>query len=220
MIPLRMREGPWFSPAAWSVAAVDVAVFVWLLRLPPALAQKLVSAWAFSPASFLGHPWSGHELATLLTSSMLHASWLHLLGNMLYLVVFGPHVENRLGWRGFLALYVSCAAISALAQGLLAPSPAPVIGASGAIAGVLGASLVLEPRAKVTALVPFIFVFFVTIPSVVFIGIWFAMQATNAFGTVISGAGVSGIAWFAHVGGFVAGAMIAAPVAAAQSRRR
>jgi membrane associated rhomboid family serine protease len=145
----------------------------------------------------------------LFTSQFLHASWFHLLGNMLFLWVFGNNVEDRLGRIRFLPFYAVCGAIAGLTQSLVAPSEHfPLIGASGAIAGVLGAYIVLYPRAQVwTIIFPFFFLPF-RVPAFIVLGLWFLFQFLYAGGQSQEGGGV---AYWAHVGGFVAGAALIIP---------
>jgi membrane associated rhomboid family serine protease len=142
--------------------------------------------------------------ATIVTSMFLHGSVLHLLGNMLYLWIFGDNVEDRLGRVRFIAFYVACGAVAALGQGVADPrSPVPMIGASGAISGVLGAYLVLYPRARVLVLLPLLLIVTtVRVPAVVVLGIWFAGQLLSS---LLAPSGSGGVAFAAHVGGFVAG---------------
>jgi membrane associated rhomboid family serine protease len=147
---------------------------------------------------------------TPLTCIFLHGSWMHIIGNLWFLYIFGDNVEDRFGHAGFVAFYVVCGLAASLAHLALNPaSTAPTIGASGAIAGVMGAYMVLYPRAQVLALIP-IFVIFYTfvVPAPVFLGIWFLMQFFSGVGEASQASG-AGVAWWAHVGGFVAGAAIA-----------
>lgn len=146
----------------------------------------------------------------LLTCIFLHGGWLHVIGNMWFLHIFGDNVESRLGHFGYLIFYLGCG-IAASAMHLVTNlnSPMPTIGASGAIAGVMGAYLLLYPRARVVTLVPiFFFIQIISIPAPLFLGFWFLLQfyqGTLAIGQVQS----EGVAWWAHVGGFVAGAAVA-----------
>ena len=148
-------------------------------------------------------------LYPLLTSMFLHGGWMHLIGNMLYLYIFGDNVEDRLGHLGYLLFYILAGMGATLTEVYFQQhSPVPIIGASGAIAGVLGAYFLLYPKAKILTLIP-LFVFFpvVEISAFFFLGFWFIMQFINA--SVSSGADVGGgVAWWAHAGGFVAGAVL------------
>ncbi|MBI5559953.1 MAG: rhomboid family intramembrane serine protease [Deltaproteobacteria bacterium] len=140
---------------------------------------------------------------TVLTAMFVHANILHLLGNMLYLWIFGDNIEDVLGHFRFILFYLFTGAIASLTHIMLNPgSTLPLIGASGAIAGIMGAYFLLFPGAKVLTLVYFfIFVQIVRVPAVVFLGIWFFFQ-------LISSVGGGGIAWYAHIGGFLSGALI------------
>lgn len=148
---------------------------------------------------------------TLLTCVFLHGGWLHFLGNMWFLRIFGDNVEDRFGHVGYAVLYLGCGVAASLAHYFSAPeSTVPTIGASGAIAGVMGAYFVLYPRALVEALVPIVwFVQIVVLPAPIFLGIWFLLQFVSGTAS-INAAESTGVAWWAHVGGFVVGAVAAA----------
>jgi len=143
-------------------------------------------------------------MATLVTSMFLHGGWLHLFGNMLYLWIFGKGVESALGGPRFLVFYLLCGVAAALTQALTDPaSEVPMIGASGAIAGTLGAYLILHPRANVVVLVwILVFVRLVSVPALILLGIWFGLQLLSALSMET---GEAGVAFWAHVGGFVIG---------------
>lgn len=145
-------------------------------------------------------------MATLLTCIFLHGGWMHFLGNMWFLYIFGDNVEDRLGHIGYLVLYIGTGVAASAAHLISAPESAvPTIGASGAIAGVMGAYMWLYPHSTVLAVIPlFVIMQTIVLPAPVFLGIWFAIQI---FQGVVSGAG--GVAWWAHIGGFVAGAIVA-----------
>jgi len=150
------------------------------------------------------------EYPTLITSMFLHGGWFHLGGNMLYLWIFGDNVEDRMGHVGFLIFYVIAGIAAVMTHILLDPnSSVPLVGASGAIAGVLGAYLVLFPRARILSLIPFgFFSRFVHVPAIYFLPIWFVLQLISGLGSMVAGQ-AEGIAWWAHVGGFVAGMVLA-----------
>jgi hypothetical protein len=148
------------------------------------------------------------ELSTPFTAMFMHAGWLHLIGNMLYLHIFGDNVEDRLGRFRFLVFFLACGYLSFLVQIVLSPqSMIPTLGASGAVAGVLGAYVFLYPRARVIAVVPLLFFFpLIELPAYVFIGIWFLLQFLSGAASIGTGAALTGgTAWWAHVGGFIAG---------------
>jgi len=193
-----------------SIIAVNVAVFVRGLFLPQATQQALLMRLALIPHD-LTQPVAGridllaYNLLTLLTSMFVHGGWLHLLGNMLYLWIFGNNIEDVLGHARYLLFYLLCGLSGAAAQIAVDPaSRVPMIGASGAIAGVLGAYLVTFPAARVSTL---IFVLFfarlVEVPALIVLGFWLLIQLMNA-----GRSGPAGVAWFAHLGGFLAGLVL------------
>jgi membrane associated rhomboid family serine protease len=146
---------------------------------------------------------------TLVTSIFIHGGWLHLLGNMLYLFVFGDNVEDRLGHGRYLIFYIASGICAGLVHGILfSQSSVPCVGASGAIAGVLAAYMFFYPKAKVSTLF-IIFVFFriVRLPAIVVLGLWIVLQIVSGMTELSAQAG--GVAWFAHIGGFAAGAILA-----------
>ncbi len=149
---------------------------------------------------------------TLITSQFLHGGWVHIIWNLVYLYIFGDNVEDRIGHVKYLFFYLACGCGAALTQFYFNPvSEIPMIGASGAIAGVLGAYFLLYPKSKVIALVPLgLFSRVIEIPSFFFLGFWFIMQTFSGTATLYAaralGSDVGGVAWFAHVGGFIVGA--------------
>jgi membrane associated rhomboid family serine protease len=148
-------------------------------------------------------------LVSLFTSMFLHGGILHLAGNMLYLWVFGNNIEDRMGWPVFLLFYLAAGLVAAYAEALAHPSSiTPLVGASGAIAGTLGAYIVIFPHARVMALIPIFFIFQLTeLSAWIVLGFWFVLQAFAGVGSL--GGDVGGVAWWAHIGGFVFGALIA-----------
>ena len=174
--------------------------------------EGFIAEFGFTPAIVgaalaTGEPQTvGAGLLTVLTSMFLHGGWFHVIGNLLYLRVFGDNVEDRLGHLPFLLFYIASGFAGAFGQWLIHPtSSTPMVGASGAVAGVLGAYIVLFPRARVLTLFPvFIFLTFIEVPAVVFLGIWAAQQFLNGY-LVLGETVAGGVAWFAHIGGFVLG---------------
>jgi len=150
---------------------------------------------------------SGQAIPALFTFMFIHGSFWHLLGNMWFLYIFGDNVEDRLGSLSYLLFYLLCGLASGFTHILLNPhSTVPTIGASGAVAGVMGAYFLLYPRARIVTLVPLLFIpWFIEIPAILFLALWFLMQFLNA---TLAGDHTSGIAWWAHIGGFVFGALI------------
>jgi membrane associated rhomboid family serine protease len=190
--------------------AANVAVFVFEATLDASGYERFVLASGAIPSEIMSfsdaYPRALVPLPLTLVSSMfVHGGPLHLIGNMLYLWIFGDNVEDRMGHAKFLAFYIFTGVSATLTHiFLFQDSTMPLIGASGAIAGVLGAYFLIFPRAHVLTLVYFlIFVRIARIPAIIFLGIWFAMQ-------VMSSALGGGIAWFAHIGGFAAGALLTA----------
>jgi membrane associated rhomboid family serine protease len=189
---------------------INVGVFFYQLSLPPHAAKAFVYANATIPtripAYLAGH--LGFQLAfePLFTSMFLHGGFMHLLGNMLFLYVFGDNVEDEFGPIGYLAFYLFCGIGSGLVHVIFnLNSSLPAIGASGAISGVMGAYLVMFPRAKVLML---FFIFLIPIPAILVLGYWFALQFLSGigeFGTAATG----GVAWWAHIGGFLIGMAVA-----------
>jgi membrane associated rhomboid family serine protease len=170
---------------------------------PPYLRDRFIEQYALIPDQL--HP------ITLVTSMFLHGGWLHIIGNMWFLWVFGSHIEDALGPVKFLIFYLLSGIASAIVQFTVnLGSPIPTIGASGAIAGVMGAFLILYPRVRVVTLV-FIVIFVTTVelPAAFMLIYWFALQLLSGLTSMSSVTQAQGIAWFAHVGGFVAGALLA-----------
>jgi membrane associated rhomboid family serine protease len=205
MIPLRdvipSRTTPFVTV---SLIALNAAAFLFEQSLAPRDLDRLIQVWGFVPAD--------PGLVPLVTSMFLHGGWLHLVSNMLYLWIFGDNVEDRMGHGRFVTFYLLCGAVGALLQTLVNPaSHLPMIGASGAIAGVLGAYVVMFPRSRVLTLVPiFIFVQIIEVPAVILLGLWFALQVLNGLGTLALAGGqdVGGVAFWAHAGGFLTGLLL------------
>ena len=229
MIPLRDSVPVQRWPVVtWLLIGMNVWAFLNELLLGTQL-EAFVGTWGFVPARYFAmgemnpEDWVARYLP-IFTSMFLHGGWLHLLGNMLYLWIFGDNVEERLGHLRYLLFYLAAGVFAALAHAHLAPDSAiPTVGASGAISGVLGAYVVLFPRARVYTLVPFVFLFFgvFEIPAGVYLGLWFAMQLVNgAIGLTVPADVSGGVAWWAHIGGFVMGMAVASLVRVRQRERR
>ena len=230
---LRTRSTPYVN---WTLIGINVAIFVYTLTLstrPDAIvaglrtseADRFLIDWGFVPAcigDYFGFdtgasprllaavcPPGDRELLQVFTSMFLHAGWAHIIGNMLFLWIFGDNVEDRMGHGRYLVFYLLCGLAAAAAQTFMALDTAvPAVGASGAIAGVLGAYLMLYPTAMVQVIfLPLFFIpFFV--PAVVLIGIWFITQLFAGLAEIGNATAGSGVAWWAHVGGFSAGALL------------
>ncbi len=202
-----------------SLIFLNILVFLYQLMLPGEAAYHFVTQYGVIPVELTGgftSFFSGNleytilipgAILSLFTATFLHGGWLHLIGNMIYLWVFGDSIEDRLGSLRYLGIYLSMGAMGSIFHVLFNPlSSTPLIGASGAIAGVLGCYLLLYPRASILTLVPIgFFITFIHIPAILFLGIWFLLQLFNALGTQAVGAGAQSVAWWAHVGGFLVG---------------
>jgi rhomboid family protein len=197
-----------------SLIALNAIAFLIELQLSDSGLHQLVASYGVVPARFT---WPD-----MLTSMFLHSGWLHFLGNMLYLWIFGDNVEDRLGHARYLLFYLFCGAAASLGQVASHPeSTLPMIGASGAIAGVMGAYFVLYPQSRVlTAVFIIIFIDLIEIPAIYFLGIWFLMQLFSGVGSLGARAADGGIAFWAHVGGFAAGALLGALWRASEAKRR
>jgi membrane associated rhomboid family serine protease len=217
MIPLRHTLPSRTTPIV-NRTLVALNVIVFLVQLFSGdVAEQIVGTFGFIPARFV-HPAQFHYnilqvSVTLFTSLFLHGGFVHLIGNMLYLWVFGGAVEDELGHRGYLFFYLCCGAIGSLTHTILFPtSGIPSIGASGSIAGVLGAFLVLRPRARIVTLFPLVVYWAMAeLRALLFLPVWFGMQFMNGFMALVSARStqeVAGIAWWAHVGGFAFGALV------------
>ncbi len=223
MIPLRdenpIRSTPWVTLA---LIAANVGVFIYETTLGPAGLDAFWTTWSIVPSRLLADPLSLHEVATVFTSMFMHGGWLHLIGNMLYLWIFGNNIEDRLGAGRFIAFYLISGVVGAAAQIVIAPeSTIPMLGASGAIAGVLAAYLLLYPRASIVTIIPvFFFVEVARVPAYLVIGFWFILQLGNGLAGLGASTTTGGTAWFAHIGGFAAGLVLALPAWRATRRRR
>ena len=209
MIPLRDNVKPDIIPfVTVSLIAANALIFWQELIQTPAGLKAWMEVFGLVPASLTAAVAAGSLDPTtyfpLLTNLFLHGGWLHIIGNLWFLWLFGHSVEYCLGHFNFIAFYFVCGIIANLTQVFFDPSSSvPVIGASGSISGILGAYAVCFPRAKIQTLLPLFFIFtIVEIPAPIFLGIWFFYQIQSG------AASVSGIAWWAHIGGFLAGALL------------
>lgn len=225
MIPLRDANPTRRTPVV-TIALIALCVIAFAYELGAQATggdealERLFADWALIPGHLAaalgggaGAPGGdlGHQLLTVFTGMFLHGGWIHLIGNMLYLWIFGNNVEDRFGRLGFLAFYLAGGVAAAAAQVLIDPgSDVPVIGASGAIAAVLGAYLVLYPGARVLSLV-FLGFFYqlLQVPAVIVLGLWFVLQLIDGITSLGVPNASTGVALFEHIGGFAAGAAVA-----------
>ena len=214
MLPLRdVNPTRHFPLMTVILIAINVIVFIYELLLGPQL-EGFVQSWAIIPYEItrgvdLPPPSIQPIYLTLITAMFLHGGFVHIAGNMLFLWIFGNNIEDAMGSLRFLVFYLLCGLAAAFAQIAVGPnSDVPNIGASGAIAGVLGAYLLLFPRAEVQTLVFLgFFVRLVRVPALLFLGLWFVLQLFSG----VAGLGMEargGVAWFAHIGGFIAGLVL------------
>jgi membrane associated rhomboid family serine protease len=202
VIPLRdvipSRRLPVFTVG---IIVLNTLAFLYELSVPEEYREMFFRMYAVVPALF--------NWPSVFTSMFLHAGWLHFLGNMLYLWIFGDNVEDRLGHVRFVIFYLFCGAVAAVAHAAINPSSTvPTIGASGAIAGVMGAYFVLFPRSRILAVVPlFFYMEIIEVPALLFLGFWFIMQFFSGIGSLAVSGDVQsgGVAFWAHVAGFIAG---------------
>jgi membrane associated rhomboid family serine protease len=213
-IPL-YDDNPTTTPPIVTVALIGLCavVFLWMESLPPRAAFAATYSYGFVPAVLFGLKELPPSIAavppaaTIVTSMFVHGGWMHILGNMLFLWIFGNNIEDALGHFRFVLFYFLCGIAAALAQALANPgSTTPMVGASGAIAGVLGAYLALFPRARVWSLLTFFFFIPIRLPAWLVLGSWFLLQWAYSAGLATSSAG--GVAYMAHVVGFIAGLLI------------
>jgi len=204
MIPLRSTERIYSkTPVVTGLIAVNLVVFLYQASMNPFALNVFVERWGIVPDQF--------HLTSLLTSMFLHGGWMHVLGNMLFLWVFGRNLEDLIGGPRFLGFYLLCGLAAGVVHVILnADSRVPTIGASGAIAGVMGAYLIKFPRAAIITLVPvFVFVTTMEVPSWLLLLYWFAIQFFRGLGSLATTDYTGGgVAWFAHVGGFLAGMLL------------
>ena len=213
MLPLHDDNPTTLQPVLTVVfIVICVLVFLWQLSLGDRI-QHAVYALGLIPAVLFGNAQLPEEVVhvpaalTVFTSMFLHGGWMHLIGNMLYLWIFGNNVEDSMGHVRFFIFYFLCGVAAAMAQAIPNPeSTVPMIGASGAISGVLGAYLLLYPRARVLVGIPLgFFLYTARLPAVAVLAFWFVLQLVSKLVTSAEGGGV---AWGAHIGGFVAGVVL------------
>ena len=220
MIPLKdtiPRIG--FSFVTWVLILLNAIVFLFEISIPKDLLQQLLYLFALVPARYTYPSWalihglSPGNYSPFLTNMFLHAGWLHIIGNMWFLHLFGSTVEDRMGHLRFLLFYLLSGLAANFIFFMVDPhSTIPEFGASGAIAGVMGAYIVMFPKAQILTLIPILFIpFLVNLPAFLYLGFWFLIQVLSGTLSFASRGEGGGVAWWAHVGGF-AGGMVLLPI--------
>ncbi|RMD61175.1 MAG: rhomboid family intramembrane serine protease [Alphaproteobacteria bacterium] len=217
MFPIEAAVPVRYPPfVTWGLIAVNALVFLYQISLPPQMLEAFIYRYALVPARYAHPEWAAWiglppgDYLPFLTNMFLHGGWLHVISNMWTLYIFGPAIEDRLGKGRFLVFYLVCgigASVAHLAAN--ADSAIPALGASGAIAGVIGAYMRLFPLARVIVLIPILFLpYFIELPAAIFAGLWFVLQLIQGVGEFFAPSSGGGVAWWAHVGGFVFGWLI------------
>lgn len=204
MIPIKVTQPSYSTPVVViGLIVANILIYLhefWLQMADPYALNHFMMVYSLRPAYF--------HFLNVFTAMFVHAGWLHVLGNMLFLWVFGNNVEDILGHAKFVAFYLVCGIVAAMAQVFMDPySRVPMVGASGAIAGVMGAYLVKFPRSRVVMLFFLLFIFTFELPAWLMLIYWFALQLFGGFGSITE-ASQGGVAFFAHVGGFVTGIVL------------
>ena len=215
MIPLRDANPSYTTPlVTYALILINALVFFYQLSLGEDL-STFFSYFAVIPAKYFYLAGADgfnlfERFYPFFTSQFLHGGFFHIIGNMWFLWIFGDNIEDRLGHFKFIAFYLLCGLAAGLAHAYTNPaSQIPTVGASGAIAGVMGAYTILFPRARVKTLIPIFYYFhIVDLPAFLFLGIWFLMQFLSGAASLAAGVAAGGVAWWAHIGGFVVGVVL------------
>jgi len=217
MIPLQDLNPRKKPPLlTWTLIVLNVLVFLYELTLSAEERLLFFQNFGFVPARFFDHYFSiltGHHplsvYLSLFTHLFIHGGWLHLLGNMWTLWIFGDNVEDRLGPLRFLLFYLTTGILATLFHAFIySDSTTPLVGASGAISAVMGAYFIMYPLARILVLIPVFFIpLFIEVPAFIYLGLWFLIQFYSGLFSLALPGEVGGIAWFAHLGGFLAGAL-------------
>jgi len=214
MIPIRDTAPCYSKPlVTWGIMAVCITVFVVMQSLPDALSLRLINLYGMVPVRYTnphyGLPFDGY--LSFLTSLFLHGNWPHLIMNMWFLWIFGDNVEDRMGRLPFLMFYLICGLLATFLQWLFDPNLAiPVVGASGAIAGILAAYFFLYPLERVVVWIPILLLpVVIHVPAIAFLGLWVLVQLHSATTSVLfDNVAAADVAWWAHLGGFIAGSIL------------
>jgi membrane associated rhomboid family serine protease len=204
-----------FPIAVWTLIVINVFVFIRELALPEDVTEQFIYLFGLVPARYTHAAWAAeagypHSFWPFVATMFLHGGWLHIIGNMWVLLIFGDNVEDRMGPVRFLVFYLLCGLSAGVVHVLTNPnSTVPAVGASGAIAGVMAAYFVLFPRARIVAMFPiFFYPLFFTVPAFLYLGFWFLTQFFSGTLAVATHREVGGIAWWAHIGGFASGILL------------
>ncbi len=217
MFPVSSAVATRYPPVVvWSLMAINILAFLYQLSLSPAELEAFLAEWALIPRRYFDPAWAlargldPYDYTPFLTNMFLHGGWFHIISNMWTLWIFGPAVEDRMGPGRFLAFYLLAGLGASLAHAVVnANSPIPALGASGAISGVIGAYMRLFPLSRLIVMVPILFIpFFFEMPAALFALIWFLTQLVQGVGAVLAPAVGGGVAWWAHIGGFVVGFLL------------
>ncbi|MCS7203808.1 MAG: rhomboid family intramembrane serine protease [Thermodesulfovibrio sp.] len=214
MIPLRDCLPRRYTPyITWLIIGLNTLVFIFELMLSEKKLQYLIYIFGIIPARYMlvdTLPVDPFYYIPFLTSMFLHGGWFHLISNMWIMWIFADNVEDKMGSFRFLIFYILCGIGAGWIHCLVNPtSTIPTVGASGAISGVLGAYMLMFPRAKVITLVPILFFpFFFALPAIFYILLWFLIQLLSGFGSLLAPQNIGGVAWWAHIGGFLFGVIL------------
>jgi membrane associated rhomboid family serine protease len=214
MFPIKNTVATRYPPIVnWTLIAANCLVFLYQISLSPAELERFLGQYALIPAQYFGGVaefGDSLDILPFISNAFLHGGWLHLIFNMWTLWLFGGAVEDRMGPGRYLAFYLACAVFASVTHALFnASSMVPALGASGAIAGVLGCYMRLFPLARVVVVIPILFLpFFFELPAFVFAGLWFLMQFLQGAVELLTPSSGAGVAWWAHIGGFVAGLVL------------
>jgi membrane associated rhomboid family serine protease len=228
MFPIRNAVPTRYPPVVtWILVAINCAVFLFQIGLSPVEEQLFLSQFALIPAHYTALFAYGDvnlslsDIVPFFTMMFLHGGWLHLILNMWTLWLFGPAIEDRLGHGTFLVFYLVCGIAASLTHVIFSlTSAVPALGASGAIAGVLGFYMRMFPLARIVVLVPILFIpLFFEVPAVVFAGLWFLLQVMQGTAELLMPS-AGGVAWWAHIGGFIAGFALGGPLRLRERRYR
>jgi membrane associated rhomboid family serine protease len=216
MIPIKNTVATRYpAVVTWTLIAINCTIFLFQVSLGPQELEAFLLRFALIPALYFTPYYASNlslaDYLPFVTNMFLHGGWLHLIMNMWMLWLFGGTVEDRLGSGRFLAFYLACGVLASLTHAIFnATSTVPALGASGAIAGVMGSYLRMFPWARLIVVVPILFLpFFFEMPAYVFVGIWFAIQVLQGTAELFMPSNGGGVAWWAHIGGFVAGYVFA-----------